>query len=563
MSNQTIRTRKRNYLWIILPCIALLLNACSKEEESSIIDPTPEKTEEPYIRLSDNTQNVRVDSLKGMAQFTIEANCKWSSSVNVDWMDVSPASGEGNATLTYRWEANTDTRERTGTVTVISDKAKRSFYVVQRGSRYSAPKLLSSRGVVGNRIKDEDSYFELTFDQPVTVESWEAERYQFDSKPSYSNNSKTVRQPFDAAEMGLELTCKVKVKSQKGLYATINFTIPFYQKKFTPEGEVRFTMLSEDRKSIWVTLTRPNKLLQLSLEDGQVMHDIDIPFAPNHICYNPYNQKLYVLPLNEIYDLGYDNQLCMIDPQKACIEETFTFDPSPDAHPQYPAIYPYDLQFTNDGLGIILLREKGASGLEWRYFDSADSHKQSLSGYSWADYWFEHLYRSADGQKLWANPYCQSYTPIYSVSRDNPIPKEYPIAGKFNSDKYYAGGNMMDMQFNSWNNKVFICTAPGSQCVIDLDTNTYSEVTEAESRFSKAAWDNSNSDRSWVYLVSSFSRYLLLLDMDHADCIYYNRHIWYDTPRNVYHLSATDQVMVAVTDGIYLFDASTMKKDYR
>jgi hypothetical protein len=56
----------------------------------------------------------------------------------------------------------------------------------------------------------------------------------------------------------------------------------------------------------------------------------------------------------------------------------------------------------------------------------------------------------------------------------------------------------------------------------------------------------------------------LLLDMERGEPIFYNYHIWsdyYDKPCNVYHIPASDQLMITAWNGIYLFDASVMKKE--
>ena len=186
------------------------------------------------------------------------------------------------------------------------------------------------------------------------------------------------------------------------------------------------------------------------------------------------------MPENANYE--YNNFLCVVDPVSGRIDETITFDPAPDAHPQHPTIYPYDLQFTNDGFGIVLLRARAASNLEWRYIDGANNNQLSLSGYRWYEKIFEELYRSYDGNKLWANKAPADYTTVYSVSRNEPIPKEYAIHGKFQSDEFYAGGRLVDMQFSPFGNKVFISAAPRSVCVVDLDTDTYSVVIMGDAR---------------------------------------------------------------------------------
>ena len=542
--------------------VAILLTACSKEDSPL----TPQNNNDDKITIepviSFGSTNDTINAEAGSIEISLKANCTWNAFSDVSWLDVKPNAGKGDTILECTWRANPYPQPRTASIIVQSGDVRKTFSILQAAyDMGTQPQIVSCRGVMGNKMKDEDSYFEITFDQPVTVERWHMDMYQIDCKPTYLEGNTVVRQNFPPAMMGFDLALKAIVSNKEGTSFTLNVTIPFYDKKFTTEGEIRYVLPSEDERSTWVSLSRPNKLIQLSLDDGHVMHDIDLPFAPGYICYNSYNKKIYLLPSNSDYNLGYSNRLCMIDPQKGRIEETISFEPSQNAHPDYPAIYPYELQFTNDGLGIVLLCEQGASGLEWRYIDSANKNKQTPSGYSDSEMVLEHVYRSHDGQKIWANPYCRSYMPIYSISRETPTPKAYQLESKFRSDYYYAGGNMMEMQFSRLTNKVFISTAPACECVIDLDTDTYSKVFPAEARNSKAAWDYSSSERSWVYQVCASDRSFLLIDMDRSEAGFFCNHIWYDTPCNIYHLPTSDQVIVAAIDGIYVFDASWMKKE--
>lgn len=511
-------------------------------------------TDENDISLSEAL--IEIEAEAGSTSINIKANCPWTASADVSWLKVTPAKGVNDAVLNCEWTANTEPQQRTATITVQSGDVKKTIRVVQSFS--AKPQMVSCRGVAGNLIKNEDNYIEITFDQPVTVESMDLDMYSLTSGPEYSNDRKTIHYAFKPAKIGVDLACAVRVRNDNGVINSINVNIPLYQKKYPVEGGLQYALLSEDKQSVWVTTSNPNKLMQLSLDDGHVMHDIDLSFVPRHICYNPYNKKIYVLPENSNYEYG--NFLCVIDPVSERIDETITFDPAPDAHPQHPTIYPYDLQFTNDGFGIVLLRARAASNLEWRYIDGANNNQVSLSGYRWYEKIFEELYRSYDGNKLWANKSPGDYTTIYSVSRNEPIPKEYQIHGKFRSDEYFAGGRLMGMQFSPFSNKVFISAAPWSECVVDLDTDTYSPVVVlVEARDSKAGWDCTSSSRSLVYHITD--EFFFLLDMDRGEPIFFNYYMGPTQPRNVYHLPANDQLMIAAWNGIYFFDASVLKKE--
>ena len=527
--------------------LSLLMCSCSDEKDN------PEA-----VIISFSDELIEIGASAGLTSINLKANCEWIASADVSWLKVTPDKGTGNAVLNCEWTSNTEPQQRTATITVQSGNVKKTIRLVQAVS--IMPQVVGRCGVVGNLMKNEESYFEITFDQTVTVESVDLNMYSPSSGPKYSNDSKTIHYEFKAAKLGQNLACAIRVRNDSGVTYNYDVNIPFYQKKYPVEGGLMYALLSEDKQSVWVTTSEPNKLIELSLDDGHVMHDIDLTFMPGYICHNPFNNKIYVLPENTNYE--YNNFLCVIDPMSERIDETITFEPAPDAHPQHPTIYPYDLQFTNDGFGIVLLCARAATNKEWRYIDAANNNQQSLSGYRWDEKIFEELYRSYDGNKLWANKYPADYTTIYSISRNEPIPKDYAIHGKFRSDEFYAGGRLVDMQFSPFSNKVFISAAWRSVCVVDLDTDTYSVVILDDSRKSKAAWDCTSSSRSLVYHVCANNQMFLLLDMDRGEPIFFNYHIWwYRKPCNVYHLPEKDQLMIAAWDGIYFFDASVMKKE--
>ena len=559
MKNSSLQSLfTRLLLQAILACTLCVVPACSGEDSDPIIseDPVnPDNPEQAQHNTSLSTYYIYLEAKGGTSEIKIMTNGHWSASSDAPWLALDTHGGYGDSTLKYYWTDNADQKNRTATITVTTDTGKENVMVNQAGTPIDViPQVVSTRGVLGNLAKEDYGYIEVTFDRPVTVQSWDFDRYFIEFAPIYSEDRKTVRQGFVSASMGLDATGKVSVVNAAGTVSTIDVSFSFYKKKFVPEGTLRFTLLSADQKSWWASQTGPNKLLQLSTEDGHVMQEIDMPFDPNYICYNPYNQKYYVLPWEKV------NSLCIVDPQKGIIEETITVELAPRDHPQYPKIYPLELQFTDDGFGILLLHHPSTTGTEWRYLDSADGNKVSLiEAFRDSDYEFHHLYRSYDGQKIWATRYYQSYNPMYSVSRNDIAPKSYHMEGKFRSDEYYAGGNLMELQFNRMNNKALFITAPRCQCVVDIDAQTYSDVTLADGRMTRAEWDYSDNERSLVYMASASSLYFLLLDMDNADYLFYCSHIWWSTPLGIYHFPATEQLVVAVGDGIYFFDAADIK----
>jgi len=119
---------------------------------------------------------------------------------------------------------------------------------------------------------------------------------------------------------------------------------------------------------------------------------------------------------------------------------------------------------------------------------------------------------------------------------------------------------MATMLYHRYRNSVFIATAPACQCVVDLDNLSYSEVTDAEARGGvKAAWDYSDPSRNLVYYVGGVDKKFLLLDMDIADCLYFNR-CYLTELCTVDHLVKSNQVLMTdLYQGVYIVSADGMK----
>lgn len=55
-------------------------------------------------------------------ELTITANCKWNVSADVDWISLSPSSGNNNGSVTITASLNSTGADRTGTITIKNEK---------------------------------------------------------------------------------------------------------------------------------------------------------------------------------------------------------------------------------------------------------------------------------------------------------------------------------------------------------------------------------------------------------------------------------------------------------
>lgn len=549
---------KVHYILFVLVGL-FVYSGCSNEDFHQTIAPH---------EFSLKKNNITVSHAAGFENIHLNTDMaiSWTTSSSADWLTVSPSSGTGDANICVTWEENTAASDREATVT-ISEGQKELTLTVKQGQKPA--EFVSARAIVGNVINGEKDTVELVFDRPVGAVkvSSNSELYYIDAQTEkVDDEGLRWRFPLKVSELGSDIQLSVAYWSasdwkehKKGV------TVPFYQRKYTITQEnewITYSTLSLDKKSIWIGIDNwepeQRRLIQVSLDGMKELKSVKMPYAATHLCMNPYNGLLYVM--------GNQDYFCVVDPAKGEIVKTVRIvETAPYAHPQYPTNYASEVAFTNDGFGILRLISLGSTGMEWRYIDSADDDKITLSGYDVFEYEFEHLYVNYDGSRIYASMYPNLYSPMAWVNRQHQQPVEVNIHPSFQSNKYYAGGNLMDLQMSPFANKAFICTAPGSECVVSLEPLAYSEVLEKEARGSKCAWDELVSDCDYVYQVCSYDGGLELFDMTEGRGIFgtYHRFVGNNEAKNCYFLPATDELVVTSYDGVWVLDAAAMKSKKR
>ena len=196
-------------------------------------------------------------------------------------------------------------------------------------------------------------------------------------------------------------------------------------------------------------------------------------------------------------------QLCVVDPDAGRILKTVDIETSPLAHPQQPTDFPDEVEFTSDGLGVLRLRSSDDNACEWRWIDSADDDRITLSGYEWHEVNFDHIYHNFDYTRIYTTDRYTQYIDTRYVNRQHRTPVLLQIANKFNSDKYYAN----QLQYYGW---------------------------------------------------------LHLFDMTSGKPIFATIHSFNDVYHNpvikCHHLPASDKLLVVGTKGVWMLDAKEMKR---
>lgn len=548
----------------ILMLVVLLTAGCSEDEKIQHI------TNNTQIYLSPEVINSDYQGGKKTIQVSTEQ--AWRAQSSVEWLTVSPTEGMGTEKVTISWTDNTSFSDRSAKIKFTAGTDMKELFFNQVHKKDTAH-VVSARAIIGNRIIGERDSIEIVFNTPATI------RYNIMTDESGETLSTQALSQYDmdgcryrlgVGMLGMNITCNLEIMSNRDSIVTHErVNIPFYERRNVCANEdigerVSYSVLSPDKKSIWLSVSGikwfnpQNRIVQFSTDSLKEIKSIEMPWGPRYLCFNPYNGLLYVLPNNYSGDIGYSNQICVVDPDQGRILKTVSVETSPLAHPQQPTDYPDEIEFTADGLGVLKLISMDNNAREWRWIDSGDGDRITFSGYEWTEFAFDHIYHNFDYSRIYATSFFHGYNETCYVNRQQRQPMILEISGKFNSDKYYAGGNIMDFAMSPRENKCFICTAPGSQCVVNLDPIGYSEVCEEEARGAKCTWDELVTDYDYVWQVCP--NLIQLFDMTRGNSIFATYHPYHYEVTKCHHLPINDKFLIVTTQAVWMFDAAEMKR---
>ena len=365
-----------------------------------------------------------------------------------------------------------------------------------------------------------------------------------------------MRLNYDHLWLGGEYTFTIPVKNADGDTYNDPVTIKVYTSKWRYEGRFRFFHLDNDGKTAWATTRKPNRLLQISMEDGSIVTSFDLPRAPGDFTVNPYNGLLYVTFTDQLFS-EYHSAIAVIDPKTGKWVHEIPFDFMDDD--QYPMIYPFDIEFTKQGWGMVLVCSKQTSGHLWCYMDSADDHWIIRSPEITDS--FGEVHPNYDQTKLVTfSPF--KIAEMFLVDGVDSQPTPY----KFTK---YTYGNFTRKVFHRKRNSLFFAAPPYFQFILDVDTDTYSELTYASSFDAFADFDYTvtNSNRLWYFYGDNGMR-LYILDMDKATWLFQQPTEWYGmhavhSLMDEKHLLVLNVDLDAPVSDIYLLDIKEFSRHFK
>ena len=508
------------------------------------------------LKAGDTALSVDQTELKfqrkgGKQEISIESNVGWTVEASDDWITLNVKDGGGNAKVEVQVEENKDSVRR-GEVIITAGDKKKTVNVLQA----EPIRIMDIRYELGSDgISD---FFEIDYNMPIFLDGKIEEPWNTSTEfqPVSLNERKTLRLNYDHLWLGGEYTFTIPVKNEDGDTYNDPVTIKVYTSKWRYEGRFRFFHLDNDGKTAWATTREPNRLLQISLEDGSIVKSFDLPRAPGDFTVNPYNGLLYVTFTDQLFS-EYHSAIAVIDPKTGKWVHEIPFDFMDDE--QYPMIYPFDIEFTKQGWGMVLVCSKQTSGHLWCYMDSADDHRIIRSPEITDS--FGEVHPNYDQTKLVTfSPF--KIAEMFLVDGVDSQPTPY----KFTK---YTYGNFTRKVFHRKRNSLFFAAPPYFQFILDVDTDTYSELTYASSFDAFADFDYTvtDSNRLWYFYGDNGMR-LYILDMDKATWLFQQPTEWYGmhavhSLMDEKHLLVLNVDLDAPVSDIYLLDIKEFSRHFK
>ena len=267
---------------------------------------------------------------------------------------------------------------------------------------------------------------------------------------------------------------------------------------------------------------------------------------------NPYNNKLYVGTLikndYDRYEKYYDYKIHILNSETLVEEGAFVISQKvtkvwSDGHETYyPDVSPRAMAFTDDGFGVIVLKEYTSQGVQLCYVDCRDGHSLKYDRDCW-DFFYRDVKTNYDKKSLII--YCMdTFGPeFYTVSRNNPNPKLYAIDHKYHSTHPYAGGGISCRLLHK-SKPLYYAQSLYSLWRIDYSTDTYSPVLIDDARSCKMEIDY--LDDNFVVSVDPLLHVMKYKDTsadDIAYVSYWDRGVVLDSYYPMFHNTSRDMLI--------------------
>ena len=348
------------------------------------------------ISLSSVPPYIQTDSLlfrttmhRGTGNIRLRSNTDWKLANDSPNLKFSRTEGHGDQLITYSWDFEVDSLVDVDTLeasfSIQSATEKLDFCI-----RLAVPiRITRTYGVAGNYITDPEGISRglVTFSRKV------------------KNVKVFLGYEFMDVEQVDEFTYSFPFHGKAHLFTTGNVDIvmaesangdgvtfkqnevkfPFNDKVVYLEGNTVGMELSRDEKVFW-TSVYGNKLRKIDARTLEVLKEIDVPFQPGPLSFNPYNGLLYVIDSYQ----GNGKSIKVIDPESGNQVKSIVIEPDEDdIFHNDTTIAPWKIKFADNGVGAVLVTRN-----KLRIIDSRDGDK--VSAHPYLDQEFDPFFYSYD-----------------------------------------------------------------------------------------------------------------------------------------------------------------------
>jgi hypothetical protein len=339
---------------------------------------------EPYLFISDSIRDINANNQSFSIQ--ISSNSDWTVECNSAWLTCPVEAGNGNEIVHINCMQNEIESRRTDTIVFASGPIERRLIVSQADPLL----LVDFEGIIGNGQLGIVDSVSILFNKPIQVEKIVSLTSNCTDELNYDyrENKHGFTFTFDCARMGKDYSFIIGVRDSDGNTYSETLKIPFYKSRIEIDGWITDYVFLNNDEEVLVSTWSPHRLVRYSIPLDSVIrtYDLSAHIFPRRISYNPYNSQVYIMGSNTSDNFVWSSLITLPDVytlelNSGQIEKAFTVPPDEDDHPEYPVIYPYGLEFTNTGEGIILLASTGSSAKRWKLVDSSNGH--SISKYAY------------------------------------------------------------------------------------------------------------------------------------------------------------------------------------
>lgn len=327
-------------------------------DEQKVLEDFYLKRGEEFLTVSDTLVNAA--SSLGWRELEINSNTNWTVHADADWIKTSKSEGSGNGEVRVNWTQNDAAESRIGLVSVSAGTINKLFKVKQAAKLM----VLSYAGIPGNGAASEEDSVYVKFNKKVKLKTIRPhlETCLSAANTTYTDNNFGIKFSYACAKLGGEYTFDLEVEDEDSQISKHVLKVGFYSRKIEVPGRIVNHFVDESNKTYWVLTASPNSVYELAMSDLGLKHKFNLSFEPKGLAINYLTNELYVYQDSPI--------ISVLNRTTGVLKREITIPADPGDHPDHPTIYPYDFEFTNNGLGILLLGAKGSSALSWRMIDS-------------------------------------------------------------------------------------------------------------------------------------------------------------------------------------------------